>query len=106
MKVVRTIVWVVLLVALALFSFFNWTPLKVVVWPNANPANQIVADTFLPVVVVVSFLIGFVPIWLFNRAVKWKLRRRIASLENATRAAAPPVADRSRDLDHDEPHGT
>jgi uncharacterized integral membrane protein len=82
MQIVRTVVWVLLLIALLLFSVFNWNPVGVKIWEN------LVVETKLPAVVVVAFLIGLVPMWLVHRATKWQLYRRIGSLENAARAAA------------------
>ena len=32
MQIVRTIVWVLLLVALLIFSAFNWNPVEVKIW--------------------------------------------------------------------------
>lgn len=87
MQIVRTVIWVLLLVALLLFSIFNWTDVTVTIWEN------IVVDTKIPAIVIISFLIGFVPMWLYYRGSKWQMRRKIASLENAVRtAAATPVA--------------
>jgi len=88
MQIVRTIVWVLLLTALLVFSFANWTPaVDVTIWPN------LVAQTKIPAIVVVSFLIGFVPMWLLYRASKWQLQRRITALETTARQAATiPVA--------------
>lgn len=89
MQIVRTIVWVLLLIALVLFSMANWEPgVTVRIW------NNLVVETKLPAVVVVAFLIGLVPMWMVHRASKWNLQRRINSLENAAKAAAtvPPPA--------------
>jgi hypothetical protein len=83
MQIVRTIVWVLLLTALLVFSFANWDPtITVKIWTN------LVVETKLPAIVVISFLIGFVPMWLLYRATKWQLTRRIGSLEATSRAAA------------------
>ena len=93
MQIIRTIIWVLLLVALLLFSAVNWDDVKVVLWPNSDPAQTIVADTKIPVLVLLSFLIGFLPMWLYHRASKWSMTRKIANLENAARTAATtPVA--------------
>ncbi|MFB0611148.1 LapA family protein [Aurantiacibacter poecillastricola] len=89
MQIVRTVVWVLLLVGLLLFSVANWTDVTVRIW------DGIVVDTKIPAIVIVSFLIGFVPMWMYHRASKWRLQRKIGSLENAARtAAATPVAPR------------
>ncbi|GGD54056.1 DUF1049 domain-containing protein [Erythrobacter arachoides] len=88
MQIVRTVIWVLLLVALLLFSIANWDPTVTVrIWQG------IVVDTKIPAIVIVSFLIGFVPMWLYFRGSKWRLQRKVASLESAARTAAvTPVA--------------
>lgn len=87
MQIVRTIIWVLLLVALLIFSFANWEPAVTVrIWEG------LVVETKIPAIVIVSFLIGFVPMWLVQRGTKWHYRRRIVSLENAVRTAAEPPA--------------
>ncbi len=86
MQIIRTIVWVVLVVALLLFSFANWKPVEVNIWQG------LVLETKIPALVLVSFLIGLVPMWLLHRGTRWHLNRRIASLENAARTAAAALA--------------
>ena len=92
MKIVRTIVWVLLLVALLIFSINNWSPVEVKIWEG------LVLETKIPALVVIAFLIGLLPMWLLHRASRWNYDRRIGSLENAARAAAmtpatpPPAA--------------
>jgi uncharacterized integral membrane protein len=87
MQIVRTIVWVLLLVALLIFSFNNWTAVTVKIWEG------LLLDTKLPVLVIVSFLVGLVPMWLLHRGKMFYLNRRIGSLETAARTAAvTPVA--------------
>ena len=88
MKIVRTVVWVLLLVALVVFSVNNWNPVEVKIWEG------LVLETKIPALVVVAFLIGLIPMWLLHRATRWNSERRIASLENAARASAmvAPVA--------------
>ena len=90
MQIVRTIVWVLLLVALLIFTVFNWNPVEVKIWEN------LIVETKIPAIVVISFLIGFVPMWLLYRATRWQMARRIGSLEAQARAAATapvPAAD-------------
>lgn len=79
MQVVRTILWVLLLVGILAFSFGNWDrEIDVRIWPG------IVWDTRVPALVIVSFLLGLVPTWLYHRGVQWRQSRRIAALETAT----------------------
>ena len=82
MKIVRTIVWVLLLVALLIFSINNWNPVEVKIWEG------LVLETKIPALVVVAFLIGLVPMWLLYRAASWNYERRLSSLESAARASA------------------
>lgn len=86
MQVIRTVAWVVLLVALLTFSFFNWKPVEVQIWDN------LVLETKVPALVIVSFLLGLVPMWLLHRGAKWRYRRRISALETAARSNAATAA--------------
>ncbi|MEM6858782.1 MAG: hypothetical protein AAF559_13025 [Pseudomonadota bacterium] len=82
MQIVRTIIWVLLSVALLAFSVFNWETVEVTLWEN------LVLETKVPALVIISFLLGLVPMWAYHRSVKWSLSRRIRSLENAARSNA------------------
>lgn len=83
MQIVRTLVWVVLLVALVAFSVANWgETTEVHIWEN------LIWQTRLPAVVIVSFLLGLVPTWLVYRTQSWRMERRIRSLEGSHEASA------------------
>ncbi len=84
MQVIRTIIWVVLLIALAIFSANNWQTVEVKIWEG------LVLETKLPVLVLLAFLLGLLPMWLLSKANKWRFNRRINALENTVRAVAPP----------------
>lgn len=86
MQIVRTVIWVLLIVVLGIFSYANWEPVTVRIWDN------VLLDTMLPAIVIMSFAIGFVPMWLYHRAAKWQLNRRIAGLEMAARNAAAALS--------------
>ncbi|MDQ4420895.1 LapA family protein [Sphingobium sp. DEHP117] len=85
MQMLRTIFWVVVAVALALFTKANWEaaapiiPGRVAVklWGDA------VMEARLPILILFAFLLGLVPTWAWGSAVKWRLRRRLASAERA-----------------------
>jgi uncharacterized integral membrane protein len=89
MQIVRTIVWVLLLVILLIFSINNWNPVEVKIWEG------LVLETKIPALVVISFLLGLLPMWLLHRITAYAARRKISSLQNAARTAAvapaPPV---------------
>ncbi len=71
MAILRTIIWVLLTAVLVIFSMANWIPVTVTIWPGQ------VLDTKLPVLILVSFLIGTVPLWIALRAARWSLKRRL-----------------------------
>jgi len=85
MQVIRTIVWVVLFIALLLFSLSNWTTVEVRLW------SGLVLETKLPALVLISFLLGVVPMWLLHLASKWRLNRRINALETIARQPSPAL---------------
>ncbi len=82
MKVVRTIVWILILVGLLAFSALNWKSVEVTLW------SDLVLETKVPALVIVAFLLGLIPMWLVHRGVKWQQGRRIQSLENAVKSSA------------------
>ncbi len=107
MQILRTVIWVLILFGLLVFSFFNWDPVEVILWDN------LVLETKVPVLVIVAFLLGLLPMWLYHRGAKWNLNRRITSLENAVRsnalsgryqpsASPPPLASDSLSPSSDE----
>ena len=63
MKYVRMVVWMLVLVALVAFSVANWRPVEVKIW------DGLILETKIPALVVVSFLLGLVPMWLVHRGV-------------------------------------
>ena len=85
MQIVRTIVWVLVLFTLLAFSFFNWKPVEVQIWPT------MILETKLPALVIIAFLLGFVPMWLVHRAHRWRTHRRVTALEQATARMAGPA---------------
>ncbi|WP_379550845.1 DUF1049 domain-containing protein [Erythrobacter sp. W53] len=82
MQIIRTLFWVFILVVLLVFTAFNWTPVEVKLWEN------MIVETKIPALVIISFLLGLVPAWMIHRGTKWRLNRRIGALENAARTNA------------------
>ena len=80
MKIIRSVLWVVIIVALALFTAFNWTAVDIRIWEG------LVLETKLPVLILVAFLLGYGPMWLTHRTTVWRLKRRISSLEASQRS--------------------
>jgi hypothetical protein len=91
MQIVRTAVWVVVLIALLVFSLNNWEPVEVKIWDN------LIWQTKLPALVMAAFLLGLVPMWVLHRAGRWRLKRRINALEAVVQR--PSAALTSTQLD-------
>ena len=79
MQFVKTVLWIVLALAVALFAIRNGGPVTVNLWSDLQMVTP------LWVVVVLSFLFGLLPALALHRAARWRWRRR---LEQAERAAA------------------
>jgi putative membrane protein len=75
MNILRTIIWVLLTAFLVIFAMANWSPVTVTVWPGQ------VLDTKLPLLILISFLIGSVPMWIALRTTRWTLNRRLNDAE-------------------------
>ncbi len=88
MQIIRTIIWVIVLIALMLFSINNWEVVNIKIWEG------LILQTKLPALVIASFLLGMMPMWLLHKAGRWRMTRRINALENTVRATStpPPVA--------------
>ena len=88
MQFLKTLLWVTLVVGLTVFAINNWVPVSVSLWGGLR------LDTKLPALVIASFLIGFLPLYLIHRTATWRLKRRITTLESNQRSVAatpPPV---------------
>lgn len=90
MKILRTIVWVLAAISFLIFAIYNWQPVELTLWQN------IVLETKLPVLVLLAFALGSVPLWAYHLSVKWSMSRRIRALENSLKHTALAR--------HNEPH--
>lgn len=75
MKFLRTLFLVVLAVSLAIFANRNWSDVTLNLWGNIQ------ADVKLPFLLLLVFLVGFLPPYLLMRSRLWNLRRRLAVAE-------------------------
>lgn len=83
MNFLRTLFWVVAAVSLAIFASRNWGDVTVNLW------GDIQADVKLPVLLLLTFLIGFLPPYLLMRSRTWNLRRKLALAERPAPVAPP-----------------
>ena len=82
MQFLKTLFWVLVAVVAVLFGTRNWTDVTLNLW------GDIQADIKIPLMLLIAFLIGFLPTWLIMRARLWAMRRRLEAFD---RQAAAPV---------------
>jgi len=83
MQFLKTLFWVLIAVVVVLFASRNWSDVTLSLW------SDIQADIKLPVLLLITFLIGFLPTWLILRARIWGHRRRIDAMERNRLASLP-----------------
>jgi lipopolysaccharide assembly protein A len=85
MRFLSTLFWVLLAVIVVLFASRNWSDVTLNLW------GDIQADVKIPILLLIVFLIGFLPPWLVMRARIWSHRRRVEALERqqVTAPSAP-----------------
>ncbi|MFN3862911.1 MAG: LapA family protein [Erythrobacter sp.] len=81
-RILRTILSVLAALGFLIFAIYNWSPVEITLWQN------LVMETKLPVLALLAFALGFVPLWAYHQSVKWGLNRRIRALENSLKRIA------------------
>ncbi len=88
MQFLKYLFWCLLAFIAAVFSFGNWYSVEVHLW------GGLIALVNLPFLLVVTFLVGFVPMLLYHLTVRYRLRQRLATTERTVeslRVAAIPA---------------
>jgi uncharacterized integral membrane protein len=75
MQFLKTLFWVLVAVIVVLFATRNWTDVTLNLW------GDIQADIKIPLLLLIFFLLGFLPTWLILRARIWSLNRRVEALD-------------------------
>ena len=84
MQFLKTLFWVVIAVSLAIFATRNWNDVTISLWGSLQ------ADVKLPILLLLTFLIGFLPVFLILRGRLWALRRKLALTERPAITPVPP----------------
>jgi len=71
LRFLKTLFWIVVAALVTLFAARNWRDVTVDLWDSLQ------ADIKLPVLLLLVFLIGFLPTWLVFRAKLWRLTNRV-----------------------------
>ena len=87
MQFLKILFWCLLAFVAAVFTISNWNPVQIQLW------GGLVADVNLPLLLLVTFLIGFVPTLLYNHAIRWRLRQRLATCERSLAELRMPRTD-------------
>jgi type IV secretory pathway VirB10-like protein len=89
MQIFRTLIWILVTAILVGFLFMNWgEPVPVRFWPVED--GYVRFEWPVGIVALFFFFLGLLPMWMVHRGAKWRLNRRIASLENTVRATSAP----------------
>ncbi len=76
-----------------LLTFLLFVALFLFWWSNEQRIDLdlgfIILNARVATYIIAAFLLGFIPLWLYYRTLRWRLKRRIASLEAQT--AIPPA---------------
>lgn len=87
MQFLKTLMWVLLAVLLAVLASANWRDVTLDLWGSLQ------VDIKIPVLIGLTFLLGFVPVWLVMRGRLWRLKRRLAVLEHQQASSVAPALD-------------
>ena len=87
MQFLRTLLWVMIAVLVAIVASNNWRDVTIDLWSNLQ------ADIKIPVLLLAVFLLGMLPTWLVMRGKLWRLKRRIALDVPPVPAPPPPTPD-------------
>lgn len=90
MQFLTILFWILVTALVVLFGARNWGDVTLNLW------GDIQADIKIPLLLLVAFLLGWLPTWLVMRARIWTLGRRLESVERQAAAPVqpqPPVDD-------------
>lgn len=85
MQFLKTLVLIMIAVVFVVFAYNNWQAVTVDLWGGLELVTK------LPVLLLLTFLAGMLPVWAYHRTAIWRLKRRLATLE-ANQARATAVA--------------
>ena len=89
MQFLKILFWCLLAFVAALFTYGNWEPVSIHLWAGLE------ALVNLPLLLLVTFLIGFLPTHVYHSILRWRLRQRLVATEQSladTRTLIAPPA--------------
>jgi putative membrane protein len=86
MQFLKTLFWCLLAFVAAMFTRNNWTTVPVNLW------GGLIAEINLPLLLLIVFLCGLLPMLAFHHAVRWRLRGRLATSERTVATLREVIA--------------
>lgn len=77
MQFLKILFWCLLAFIAAVFTFGNWTTVSIQLF------GDLVMEINLPLLLLATFLLGFVPTLIYQHLIRWRLRQRLAAAERA-----------------------
>ena len=84
MRFLKTVFWTLIAVVAAIFGANNWIPVSINIW------NGMMVDTYLPLLLLIAFLIGLLPALFMHRITRWSMGRKLESTKRALIEAQRP----------------
>ena len=75
MQFLKILLWCLLSFVAAIFTYGNWT------WVPINLWGGLIAEVNLPFLLIITFLAGVLPTWLYYRTMRWRMAQRLATAE-------------------------
>lgn len=85
MNFLKTLLWILIAAALAIFATANWSDVTLRLW------GGLLLTIKLPFLMLLVFLLGWLPTWLVMRGKLWRVKRQGID-GNAGRPVPPPPA--------------
>ena len=85
MQMIRTLLLLLIAIALTAFVAINWDTVPVRFWP-AGQGEYLKFDWPVGFVALFFFLLGMLPMWLLHKGAAWRLKRRIGNLESSLKS--------------------
>jgi len=77
MQFLKILFWCLLAFIAAVFTFGNWTTVSIQLF------GGLVMEINLPLLLLLTFLLGFGPTLVYQHVVRWRLRQRLSAAERA-----------------------
>ncbi|MEY4472868.1 MAG: hypothetical protein RL671_1172 [Pseudomonadota bacterium] len=85
MQVIRTVLLILITIVIVSFIAINWQSVPLNLWPLEN-GIYLYVEWPVGLIFIVGILLGFLPMWLVHKGVRWRLNRRIGLMENTVKA--------------------